>query len=173
MTADPSSLRFFFDESALGVGKTLAVARRDVVHAGHVLIPEVPLGSLDPVWMPAVAARDLIVDRARPQDPIQAGRARLAARLRLRVFWIAGKRDLSTWDYLVRLVNRWQDIEGVVAERGRDRGSWPSVRRTSPRSHCDRRPAVSKSLATALSHPTPTPARNEPSQLRAGGRGGT
>jgi hypothetical protein len=118
MTADPSSLRFFFDESALGVGKALAVARRDVVHAGHLLIPEVPLGSLDPVWMPAVAARNLIVIGRDRRIRSKPGELALLLDSGLRVFWIAGKRDLSTWDYLVRLVHRWQDIEGVVAERG-------------------------------------------------------
>ena len=130
MTADPSSLRFFFDESALGVGKTLAVARRDVVHAGHVLIPEVPLGSLDPVWMPAVAARDLIVIARDRRIRSKPGELALLLDSGLRVFWIAGKRDLSTWDYLVRLVNRWQDIEAVIAERGP--GPWfMAVRETS------------------------------------------
>jgi PIN like domain len=118
MTADPSSLRFFFDESALVVGKALAVARRDAVHTGHLLIPEVPLGSLDPVWMPAVAARDLIVIGRDRRIRSKPGELALLLDSGLRVFWIAGKRDLSTWDYLVRLVNRWQDIERVVAERG-------------------------------------------------------
>src|SRR3954468_1507040 len=118
MTADPSSLRFFFDESALGVGKAPAVARRDVVHAGHALIPEVPLGSLDPVWMPAVALRDLIVIGRDRRIRSKPGELALLLDSGLRVFWIAGKRDLSTWDYLVRLINRWQDMEKVITERG-------------------------------------------------------
>ncbi len=41
-------LRFYVDESALGLGKALETARRDTVHAGHKLIPECPLGVLDP-----------------------------------------------------------------------------------------------------------------------------
>ena len=36
----------------------------------------------------------------------------------LRVFWIAGKKDLSTWDYLVRIVRRWREIEREIASRG-------------------------------------------------------
>ena len=118
MTADPSSLRFFFDESALGVGKALAIARRDVVHAGHPLIPEVPLGALDPVWMPAVAARHLVVVGRDRRIRSKPGELALLLDSGLRVLWIAGKRDLSTWDYLVRLVNRWPDIETAVSERG-------------------------------------------------------
>jgi hypothetical protein len=118
MTADPASLRFFFDESALGVGKALAIARKDVVHAGHGLIPEVPLGALDPVWIPEVARRGLVVvarDRRIRTKPAEIA---LLRQHQLRVFWIAGKKDLSNWDYLVRLVRRWDDIERVLRDRG-------------------------------------------------------
>jgi hypothetical protein len=31
------------------------------------------------------------------------------------VFWIAGKRDLATWEYLVRVVRFWDQIEKQVA----------------------------------------------------------
>lgn len=48
MAADPDSLRFYVDESALGIGRTLAAARRDTIHVGHPLKPECPLGVLDP-----------------------------------------------------------------------------------------------------------------------------
>lgn len=104
MTADRDHLRFYVDESALGLGKALEAARRDTVHAGHKLIPECPLGVLDPDWIPAVAARDLIViarDRHIRTRPQELERFREAG---LRVFWIAGKRDMSTWGWLSRLV---------------------------------------------------------------------
>jgi hypothetical protein len=58
VVANLERLRFYVDESALGLGKTLAAARDDVIHAGHPLIPECPLGTLDPEWIKAVAARD-------------------------------------------------------------------------------------------------------------------
>ena len=35
----------------------------------------------------------------------------------LRVFWIASKRDMTTWDYLVRVVRRWSDIERALTTR--------------------------------------------------------
>jgi len=35
----------------------------------------------------------------------------------LRVFYIADKRDLSTWGNLERLVRRWEDIEGPGLQR--------------------------------------------------------
>lgn len=118
MPADPDRLRFFADESVLGLGKVLAIARHDCVHVGHPLIPEVELGARDTVWMPHVAARDLIViarDRHIRTKPAELALLREHA---LRVFWIAGKRDLSTWDTLVRIVRRWREIERTIADRG-------------------------------------------------------
>ena len=104
MTADRYALRFYVDESALGLGKALEAARKDTIHAGHELIPECPLGSLDTEWIPAVAARGLIViarDRHIRTKPQEIERFREAG---LRVFWIAGKKDLPTWGWLTRLV---------------------------------------------------------------------
>jgi PIN like domain len=119
---DPASLRFFVDESALGLGKVLTIARRDVIHAGHPLIPEVPYGALDPVWMPEVAQRDLVVIARDRRIRTKPAELELLRRHGLRVFWIAGKKDLATWDYLVRVVRRWEQIEEAVATKGS--GPW-------------------------------------------------
>jgi hypothetical protein len=122
MTPDPEALQFYVDESALGIGKTLAAARRDTVHAGHPLIAECPLGTPDTDWMPIVAARNLVVIgrdkriRSRPQE-LQYLKA-----AGLRVLRIGGKRDLSTWDWLTRLVRHWDHIEEIVRTRGK--GPW-------------------------------------------------
>lgn len=123
MSADADSLRFYVDESALGLGKTLEAARKDTIHVGHQLISdECPLGVLDPEWIPAVAARELVVIardrriRSKPQELRQLHAAGL------RVFWIAGKKDLSTWEWLVRLVRNWDRIEDIVRTRGK--GPW-------------------------------------------------
>lgn len=35
-----------------------------------------------------------------------------------RVFRIAGKHDMDTWGYLVRVVMRWDDIERTIRDRG-------------------------------------------------------
>lgn len=118
MSVDPENLRFFADESVLGLGKALAIARRDLVHPGHPIIPDVPTGALDTVWIPEVAARGLVViarDRHIRTKPAEIEALRDAG---LRVFWIAGKRDLTTWGYLTRLVRRWDEIERTIADRG-------------------------------------------------------
>lgn len=122
MVAKAERLRFYVDESALGLGKALAAAREDVVHAGHPLIPECPLGTPDPDWMQAVAARGLIVIgrdkriRTRPaevQHLVGAG---------LRVSQIGGKKDSTTWGWLTWLVNQWDEVEAVI--RTRQIGPW-------------------------------------------------
>jgi hypothetical protein len=122
VTADASGLRLFVDESALGLGKALAIARRDVVHTGHPLVPEIPVGTLDPDWIPAVAARNLTVIARDRRIRTKPGEIELLRQHNLRVFWIAGKKDGTTWDWLVRLVRRWDDIEDTLANRGA--GPW-------------------------------------------------
>jgi len=115
--ADPAQLRFFVDESALGLGKTLATARRDVIHSGHPLIPEAPLGALDPQWIPAVSSRGLAVIARDKRVRSKPAEVALLRQHGMKVFWLAGKRDLSTWDALVRIVWRWSEIERVLDER--------------------------------------------------------
>jgi hypothetical protein len=110
------------DRDDLAVAAVLALARRDVIHAGHPLIPEVALGALDPDWIPAVASRGLAIvarDKRIRRKPAELALLRAHG---LRVFWIAGRRDLSTWDALVRLVRRWDDIETTLATRAS--GPW-------------------------------------------------
>jgi hypothetical protein len=122
VTADQHQVRFYVDESALGLGKALEAARKDTIHVGHKLIPECPFGILDPDWIPAVAARGLVVigrDRRIKTKPQELERFREAG---LRVFWIAGKRDMATWDWLTRLVRHWETIERTIEERGE--GPW-------------------------------------------------
>jgi hypothetical protein len=122
MTPDPRALQFYVDESALGIGKTLAAARRDTIHVGHSLIPECPLGVPDTEWMPIVAARDLVVigrDKRIRSRPEELRHLKAAG---LRVFRIGGKRDLSTWDWLTRLVRHWDHIDEIVRTRGS--GPW-------------------------------------------------
>lgn len=118
MPADPANLRFFVDESLLGLGKALSIARRDTIYPGHTLIPEVPLGTLDPAWIPAVAARGLIVIARDRRIRTKPGELSILRSSGLAGFWIAGKRDLDNWGYLVRVVKRWADIEKAISRRG-------------------------------------------------------
>ena len=118
MVAVEHLVRFYVDESAAGLGLALAAARKDTIHAGHPLIPECPRGGLDTEWIPAVAARALIVitrDKKLRTKPVEV---RALWEHGLRVFCIGGKRDLSTWEWLERVVRCWPRMEALIAQRG-------------------------------------------------------
>jgi PIN like domain len=122
MAIDPNGLRFFVDEAALGLGLMLAIARNDVIHTGHALIPDVPLGALDDEWMPKVAARGLVVITRDKKIRTKHAKTLLYGQYGLRVFAIGSKRDLNNWDTLCLVVRRWDDIERNLKER--DAGPW-------------------------------------------------
>lgn len=118
MPADLTKLRFYADENILGVGKALARVREDVVHPGHPLIPEVPTGTDDVDWMPVVAGRGLVVlgrDRHIRTKEVELA---IFHKHGLRVFWLAGKKDLTSWAKLTRFVARWDEMERIIQARG-------------------------------------------------------
>lgn len=122
MTPNPDGLRFYVDESAVGLGKALAAARRDTIHVNHPLIPECPFGALDTEWIPAVARRNLTVIGRDKRIRTKPAEIQAFLDAGLRVLRIGGKRDLSTWDWLVRMVRRWDDIEALL--RDQPEGPW-------------------------------------------------
>jgi hypothetical protein len=116
------TLRFYVDETSMGLGKAMALLRRDVVHPGHRRLPQVRPGTKDPDWMPVVAALGLIVisrDRHIRSKPAELAAFHAA---RLRAFWIGGRKDLSNWDSLARLIRHWGAMEDVIVDRGA--GPW-------------------------------------------------
>jgi hypothetical protein len=117
MVAVEHLVRFYVDESATGLG--LAMAAPEVTpHVGHPLIPECPRGALDTEWIPAVAARGLIVitrDKKLRTKPVEI---RALWEHWLRVFCIGGKKDLTTWEWLARVVKHWARMEELIEQRG-------------------------------------------------------
>ena len=117
MVAVASELRFYVDESAVGLGLALCAARKDTIYVGHPLIPECPRGALDTEWIPEVARRNLIViarDKKLRTKPVEIEALWSAG---LRVFNIGGKRDQSTWDWLLRVVKLWPRMEAIIESR--------------------------------------------------------
>ena len=60
MVAVERLVRFYVDESAMGLGQALAAARKDTIHCAHPLIPECPSARVEPTtsrgfppWPPA------------------------------------------------------------------------------------------------------------------------
>lgn len=97
MTIERHQLRYFVDESLLGLGKTLAAARRDVIHTNHPVVErEVPLGCLDTVWIPVVAKMSLIAITHDRHIRTRPSERDLIVEYGLRVVRIESKRDLST-----------------------------------------------------------------------------
>jgi hypothetical protein len=114
---DKDDLRYYVDESLMGLAKTLAVARKDVVHPGHPALPDIKPGAKDPDWMPRVAALGLVVIVREKRIRTRPGERELVANHGLRVVRLAPKRDMSTWGYLQLLLRHWDAIEEFTAER--------------------------------------------------------
>lgn len=143
---DAATPRIFVDETSIPLGQALAVVRDDVVFPGHPDLPSVPAGTIDEDWLPRIGSMDLVVigrDRHIVTKP-----AELAAyeANRIRAFWISGKKDISNWETLDRVIRRWSEIERVIETRGN--GPWfygihhTTVSPISVRSVARARPAV-------------------------------
>jgi hypothetical protein len=89
---------YFADENALGFAKLLLRQRNDIVHPGHELVPEIPLGSPDLDWLPIVGRMQWIVlsrDRRIRSRPAEL---KLYREHGVRSVWIGGKTDRSSRD---------------------------------------------------------------------------
>jgi hypothetical protein len=117
MAAVAGQLRFYVDESALALGRALEAARKDVVYCGHKLVPECPLGAKDPVWMQEAGQRGLVAIGRDKHIRTRPGERELLRSAGLKVIRIGGKTDLSTWEWLARMVRHWDRVEELVASR--------------------------------------------------------
>lgn len=111
-------LRYFVDETSLGVARALAAVRGDVVHPGHRRIPNVPVGTPDPDWMPIIADLGLVAISRDRHIKSKAAELEAYRTLKVRAFWIAGDKDLGNWENLARLVKWWPTIERLIEARG-------------------------------------------------------
>jgi hypothetical protein len=120
--SDGAAARFFVDENDLALGRSLALAHKDVVHPGHPRLPDVPLGTPDAHWLPVVDGLDLVIitrDKRIRSRPIEA-EAVITAGVRGFVLTSAG--DLSTWQTLTLLVRQWDAMERFLLDSGS--GPW-------------------------------------------------
>ena len=108
--------RFFVDENDLALGRSLALARRDVVHPGHKRLPEVPLGLPDARWLPIVGGLGLVIitrDKKIRSRPVEA---ELVVAAGVRGFVLTSAGDMSTWETLTLLVRQWDALERYLLE---------------------------------------------------------
>lgn len=116
--ADRRGIRWFADESVLGLGKLLARERDDVAYPGHPACTGLEPGALDTEWMPLVAAWGWVVfhrDRRIRTRPAELEIFRAEG---LRAVWFAGKKDLSPYGQLELLQRHWQRLEREVQRLG-------------------------------------------------------
>lgn len=113
-------MQFFVDENMLAVGHALAAVRNDVAYPGHPLLPEVPLGTLDPDWLPIIGAtgHDLVVFTRDKGIARKTGEALVLREHGVRMFVLTGKKDLTAWEKLDLLVRSWPKIERNIKSNG-------------------------------------------------------
>ena len=108
--------RFFVDENDLALGRSLALARKDVLHPGHVRLPEVSLGNPDAVWLPIVGGLGLVVITRDKKIRSRPAEAALVVAAGVRGFVLTSAGDLSTWHTLSLLVRQWDALERHLAQ---------------------------------------------------------
>jgi len=114
--------RFFVDENDLALGRSLALARKDVLHPGHRRLPEVPLGIPDAEWLPIVGNLGLVVITRDKRIRSRPAEAELVVAAGIRGFVLTSAGDLSTWDTLTLLVRQWDALERYLVEH--PNGPW-------------------------------------------------
>ena len=110
------------DENALGLGKLLDQNREDVVHPGHPLVTELPLGVLDVEWMPRVARAGWIVITRDRRIRTRPAERKIFEEQGLRSVWIAGRKDLRPAEQLELILRHCKRMEYEAIKRGQ--GPW-------------------------------------------------
>jgi hypothetical protein len=111
-------VRFFVDADLLGVGKALAVVRKDVVHPGHRRCPEIQPETPDSVWLPIVGNAGWIAISRNKRIRYNPVENRLLRQHGVRAIFLTSRREMTSWDCLVHLVRLWEAIEATVDEAG-------------------------------------------------------
>lgn len=116
--ANPLTIRWFADESVLGLGKLLARERDDVTYPGHPASAGIIPGTLDTEWMPIVAAHGWVVFHRDRRIRTRPAELEIFRSEGLRAVWFAGKKDLSPYDQLTLLQRHWKRLEREVQRLG-------------------------------------------------------
>lgn len=114
---------YFTDENTRGLGKfPRRGGREDVLYPGHENLPEVPLGTSDLDWMPAIAQRGLVVltrDRSIRTRPAEL---RVYWDFGIRSVWLGAKQDLGPHDQLALFLQHEARLKHEIIKRGA--GPW-------------------------------------------------
>lgn len=114
---------YFTDENTLGLGKLLSRSgREDVLYPGHEALPEVPLGTPDLDWMPAIAMRGLVVVTRDRRIRTRPAELRAYWEHGIRSVWLGAKQDLGPLDQLELFLNHETRLQREIIKRGA--GPW-------------------------------------------------
>jgi PIN like domain len=110
-------VRFYVDEDILGLGYAMAWSRRDVIVCGSAPIAhQLARGTLDPQWIPVVAARGWIAITGNGRIRTHPDESRLAVENGLRVICVSDSRGPSdTWQKLTYFARHWTAVENHIA----------------------------------------------------------
>lgn len=122
MAAPPGidDIRFVFDEDSRGFGLWLSKLRKDMTCVGHAPVDVLlPLGTLDPDWIPVVAGRGWVAITKNAHIRTQPQEAALAVEHGLRVAClIEPLRNANRWDFAQMVFKHWDAIAGLAGENG-------------------------------------------------------
>ncbi len=112
------SVRFFADETDIGLARALDQHHGGVVYPGHPDLPEVPRGTGNDAWLEVVGRLNLVVVSRDGRIRYRPAEKRLWVIYRIRGFVLTGKGSQSTGESLAVLTKHWGTISHLVeAER--------------------------------------------------------
>ena len=112
------TIRWYADESVLGLGKLLGRQRDDVAYPGHPAVPEILPGALDTEWMPVVARRRWVVFHRDRRIRTRPAELEIFRSEGLMAVWFAGSKDLTPNEQLALLLRHWARLEREVTRLG-------------------------------------------------------
>ena len=117
---DLGNIRFVFDEDSRGFGLWLSKLRKDMTSVGAAPIEAMlPLGTLDPDWIPIVAERGWVAITKNSHIRTQPEEARSALDLGLRVACLMEPRGhANRWDFAGMVFRHWNAIAELTESPG-------------------------------------------------------
>lgn len=128
------AIRFVFDEDSRGFGLWISRLRHDMTCVGSEPVTELlPLGTLDPEWIPTVAQRGWVAITKNSHIRTQPEESKLAIEHGLVVAClIEPRRHANRWDFAQSLFRHWDAVEDLASKPG---PAWLALNKDRPRSY--------------------------------------
>lgn len=126
--ARPAEVRFYFDADVLGLARVVCSLRSDCTYPGdrgatikrrtRPACPVTSPATQDPVWLPAVTAREWVVISRDAHIASRPGEVDAVREHGARLIVLAGKEARGPWEQLEILLTQWRQIEGLASRPG-------------------------------------------------------